>query len=123
MTRTRLRPCQCPKRATFISTVPGFVLGGSDEVCQCPIRSTFISTNIAIVFDESRETRVNALNGLHSFLQYPFATPVKSRVLGAISVRNCQNILTITVFTQIFWFCPKFPLSCHYTAFQHSFQF
>ena len=58
-------------------------------VCQCPKRASLISTA-------------------------SLPNPLKSRVSRVIFARNCQNILTILVFKEIFGFFCKFPLSLFY---------
>lgn len=42
-------------------------------------------------------------NGLHPFLRYPSATPVKSRLCRGILVNNSQNILISSIFALFFW--------------------
>lgn len=85
--------------------------------CQYPKRAIIIST----VDDYQKLAgylhRVNALNGLPSFLQYPSATPVKLRVSDLHSVCNCQNILTISLFTLFFFFSKNVLKSIHILSF------
>ena len=86
--------CQCPKRASLISTAS----------LPNPLKSRVSGTIFAC----------NCQNILTTMLFHQFFGFFKVFSCFLNYTRNCQNILTILVFKEIFGFFCKFPLSLFY---------
>ena len=76
--------CQCPSRASLISTEIMTTLLGREIPCQCPSRASLISTCEIVVKPGILSRSVNALHGLLSFLQYPLESRINTGFPGSI---------------------------------------
>ena len=91
--------CQCPKRATFISTGLKERDFLPNEVCQCPKRATFISTKHLAV-RSARKQKVCQCPKRATFIStVPSGNPHKHWLPSLIFACICLNILNSAVFS------------------------
>ena len=94
--------CQCPKRAYFISTLEEVEPSGfAYDVCQCPKRAYFISTGLRGYQRQFRKSRVNALNGLTSFLPNMLGFLVNLANFGVNALNGLTSFLQYPLGTRI----------------------
>ena len=105
--------CQCPQRASFISTQKPAEPVVFEGVCQCPQRASFISTKRHL--KEEVRCWVSCPQRASFISTVPSGNPHKHWAPGPVFAGICLNILKTTVFegfSVLFTICSYLHAPC-----------